>query len=131
MNDVYDMAKNFYDSGEYEKAYEYANQVLKFNPKHSGANYLIIKMTPPETFLAETSLSSRIIVRPINVSSGNKTSDEYNKKGQFCYNVNKRGEKYEEMELGCSGGSNSLAADRRSGLRSPANRGSKGGNRYD
>jgi len=85
MNDVYDMAKNFYDSGEYEKAYEYANQVLKFNPKHSGANYLIIKMTPPETFLAETSLSSRIIVRPINVSSGNKTSDEYNKKGQFCY----------------------------------------------
>lgn len=84
-DDLFDMARNFYDSGDYYSSYEYASQLLKINPSHFGASYLILKMTPPEKFLEETSLTSKIIIRPVNVKTGNKASDEYNAKGQNCY----------------------------------------------
>ncbi|MGN1153916.1 MAG: tetratricopeptide repeat protein [Candidatus Gastranaerophilaceae bacterium] len=84
-DDLFDMARNFYDSGDYYSSYEYATQLLKINPSHFGANYLIIKMTPPEKFLEETNLTSKIIIRPTNVKTGNKASDDYNIKGENCY----------------------------------------------
>lgn len=89
VDDFYDMAKNFFDSGEYVQAYEYAKQVLNINPKHMGANYLIIKLTSPDSFLKETSLSSHIIIRPTNAITNNNASDKANFEGQTFYKQKK------------------------------------------
>ena len=85
IDDCFDMAENFYVEGNFSQAKEYLKQVLILNPAHYGANCLLIKMTPPEGFLEETSLGSTIVVRPSKTITGIKQSDKFNTQGQEFY----------------------------------------------
>lgn len=84
-DDCLDMAKNFYAAGDFGQAKEYLKLILAKNPTHYGANCLLIKMLPPDGFLNETTLDSKIIIRPACTNSGVKTSDKYNEQGRDCY----------------------------------------------
>ena len=79
------MAKNFYAAGDFGQAKEYLKLILAKNPTHYGANCLLIKMLPPDGFLNETTLDSKIIIRPACTNSGVKTSDKYNEQGRDYY----------------------------------------------
>lgn len=79
------MAKNFYATGDFDQAKEYLKLILNKNPSHYGANCLLIKMLPPDGFLNETSLDSKIVVRPTCTTSGVKSSDKYNEQGRNFY----------------------------------------------
>ncbi len=83
--DCLDMAKNFYAAGDFGQAKEYLKLILAKNPTHYGANCLLIKMLPPDGFLNETTLDSKIIIRPACTNSGVKTSDKYNEQGRDYY----------------------------------------------
>ena len=83
--DCLDMAKNFYAAGDFGQAKEYLKLILAKNPTHYGANCLLIKMLPPGGFLNETTLDSKIIIRPACTNSGVKTSDKYNEQGRDYY----------------------------------------------
>lgn len=85
IDDCYDMAKNFYATGDYTSAREYIKQIMNKCPAHYGANCLLVKMTPPNGFLEETTLDSKIIIRPSNTSTGSKASDKFYAKGQEFY----------------------------------------------
>lgn len=84
-DDCLDMAKNFYAAGDFGQAKEYLKLILTKNPTHYGANCLLIKMLPPDGFLNETTLDSKIIIRPACTNSGVKTSDKYNEQGRDYY----------------------------------------------
>ena len=84
-DDCLDMAKNFYAAGDFGQAKEYLKLILAKNPTHYGANCLLIKMLPPDGFLNETTLDSKIIIRPACTNSGVKTSDKYNEQGRDYY----------------------------------------------
>lgn len=84
-DDCLDMAKNFYAAGDFEQAKYYLKLILKKHPTHYGANCLLIKMLPPDGFLNETTLDSKIIIRPACTNSGVKTSDKYNEQGRDYY----------------------------------------------
>lgn len=84
-DDCLDMAKNFYAAGDFGQAKEYLKIILAKNPTHYGANCLLIKMLPPDGFLNETTLDSKIIIRPACTNSGVKTSDKYNEQGRDYY----------------------------------------------
>ena len=84
-DDCLDMAKNFYAAGDFGQAKEYLKLILNKNPSHYGANCLLIKMLPPDGFLNETTLDSKIVIRPACTNSGVKSSDKYNEQGRDCY----------------------------------------------
>ena len=84
-DDCLDMAKNFYAAGDFGQAKEYLKLILAKNPTQYGANCLLIKMLPPDGFLNETTLDSKIIIRPACTNSGVKTSDKYNEQGRDYY----------------------------------------------
>lgn len=84
-DDCLDMAKNFYAAGDFGQAKEYLKLILAKNPTHYGANCLLIKMLPPDGFLNETTLDSKIIIRSACTNSGVKTSDKYNEQGRDYY----------------------------------------------
>ena len=85
IDDYFDMAENFYMEGDFSQAKEYLQQILILSPSHYGANCLLIKMTPPEDFLEDTSLSNIIVVRPSKTITGVKQSDKYNTQGEEYY----------------------------------------------
>lgn len=84
-DDCLDMARNFYVEGDFIQAKEYLTLILSKNPTHYGANCLLIKMTPPDGFLKETTLDSKIVIKPSKTVSGVKSSDNFNLKGQEYY----------------------------------------------
>jgi len=85
LNDYFDIANNFYVTGEIERAKEYTNVVLKQNPEHYGANCLMLKLTPPKGFLQDKNFSSQIVIKSKDGNTDCKPSDEYNQKGQELY----------------------------------------------
>lgn len=85
VEDYFDMAKNFYRSGDFSQSLEYANQILKTSPTHFGANYLNIILTQPQDSISDLSLDKTINVRPAGVKTGIKQSDEYNFNGEKFY----------------------------------------------
>lgn len=85
IDDCYDMAKNYFDSGDYTSALEYANQILQKNPEHYGAAYIKIKLTPPQHNLGETNLTKSILVKNINGKIGDADSDRFNISGEVYF----------------------------------------------
>lgn len=85
VDDCYDMAKNYYTSGQFDKALEYVDMILNVNPAHFGACYLKVVLTKATGTLGDTIFDKSINLRPINVKSGIKQSDDFNNKGQEYY----------------------------------------------
>lgn len=85
VEDYFDMAKNFYRSGDYSESLEYANQILKNSPTHFGANYLNVILTQPVGNIDDLNLNKTINIRPTGMKTGVKQSDEYNFKGEELY----------------------------------------------
>ncbi len=85
VEDYFDMAKNYYRSGDYSEALEYSNTILKSSPTHFGANYLRIILTQPSGNISDLNVQKKINIRPVKVASGIKKSDEYNFKGESLY----------------------------------------------
>src|SRR5574344_315966 len=82
IDDCYDMAKNYFDSGDYTSALEYANHILTTNPDHYGASYIKIKLTPPQQSLGKTNLTKSVFVKKTNGKIGDTNSDNYNALGE-------------------------------------------------
>ena len=85
VDDCYDMAKNYYTSGQFDKTLEYVDMILKVNPAHFGACYLKVVLTEASGTLGDTIFDKSINLRPVNVKSGIKQSDDFNDKGQEYY----------------------------------------------
>ena len=85
VEDYFDMAKNFYNNGEFVNALEYVKQVLAISPSHFGANYLNVILTEPQGTISDLLLNKTINVRPTGEKTGVIQSDEYNFKGEEFY----------------------------------------------
>ena len=67
VDDCYDMAKNYYTSGDFDKALEYVDMILKVNPAHFNACYLKVVLTKATGVLGDTVFDKSINLRPVNV----------------------------------------------------------------
>ena len=84
-DDYFDIAQNYYNKGENDKALEYIEQILRIEKDNVPALGLKIKLTPPTLSKKLQDIDRALVFDAPYITCGHPISDSYYNRGLNCY----------------------------------------------